>query len=314
MQTRRDIVATLGAVSLGGASYFAYRNLRDDAVRTLNPMQGGLYAIADTRFGIVTGGRNVLLWGIAASFPIAQFEVSYGLVRTIAVSPDGDLLLVGDGASAALFDIANRTRLRTVECDEQVSTVAFSNNGQLMAAGGMIWEVSSGRVLHRLEISRGPVSCVAFSPDNRSIALADDQGNVTLFELGSWRVVTTLMATGRECSIAFTKDGSGLLTSNHKIGDSGTSRLRLWDVNGGSLVKAYEPNPPPLTAVLPLPDGRSVLVSDTYGGLAIWDIASGSKLRELVGHKSWINGVAASRDGRTAYSVSDDGTAKSWAI
>jgi WD40 repeat protein len=56
--------------------------------------------------------------------------------------------------------------------DVDMSHIAFSPDGSLLASAGAIWEVESKQVRHRLERGRGIPGPVAFSPDGSLVAVA----------------------------------------------------------------------------------------------------------------------------------------------
>jgi WD40 repeat protein len=108
-------------------------------------------------------------------------------------------------------------------------------------------------------------------------------------------------------SVAFSPNGRTLASHS---GNSGT--IALWDVNtrtrlhevpsGGSYSVAFSP------------DGRT-LASDGDGStIALWNVASGKRLRVLRGHSKVVDSVAFSPDGSTLASGSFDGTIALWDI
>ena len=89
---------------------------------------------------------------------------------------------------------------------------------------------------------------------------------------------------------------------------SGDQTVKLWDAaNGNELRTLTGHSTSPINSVAFSPDGR-VLASSSgqYGGdgvnannaIKLWDVASGSELRTLIGHGAWVTAVAFSRDGK----------------
>ncbi len=61
-------------------------------------------------------------------------------------------------------------------------------------------------------------------------------------------------------------------------------------------------------------DGTTVACSRTDGALLVWSTRSGSRARELLGHRSVAKALALTRNGRTLISGSDDGTTRFWDV
>ena len=76
---------------------------------------------------------------------------------------------------------------------------------------------------------------------------------------------------------------------------------------------------PAIFAAALSPDGHQALTgggSNTFptndAALSLWDLESGSLIRQLAGHTGRVTGVAFLPDRRTAISTSLDGTAQLW--
>ena len=73
------------------------------------------------------------------------------------------------------------------------ATLAFSTDGQLAASteGGQIllFSAADGQIVARFGLEPSPHSAIAFSPDNRHLAVAGVGGTLTLIDidLESWR-------------------------------------------------------------------------------------------------------------------------------
>jgi serine/threonine protein kinase/WD40 repeat protein len=60
------------------------------------------------------------------------------------------------------------------------------------------------------------------------------------------------------------------------------------------------------------PDGSRGAIARIYGGLSVWDIASGRQLGVLRGHTRWVSDVFWGPDGKRLYSGSADKTVRIW--
>jgi WD40 repeat protein len=64
-------------------------------------------------------------------------------------------------------------------------------------------------------------------------------------------------------------------------------------------------------AVCYSPDSKTVATAGQYGSIRLWDVDTGTDIRQLKGHTSRVNAMCFA-DGKTLVSVSNDGTVRLW--
>jgi WD40 repeat protein len=105
-----------------------------------------------------------------------------------------------------------------------------------------------------------------FSPDGQRVVLADNTGNVSVFDAGSRKVTTELnTGDGQVNTAVFSPDGSEVLTA----GDDGT--VRIWSLAGRSQLAAFGPFDEPFPtavniAVFGTFDSGTVVISGSNDG------------------------------------------------
>jgi hypothetical protein len=111
------------------------------------------------------------LWRLDGTFE-ARFS-------SLAVSPDGELLLAGRKGGVSLVSMKSGQELGSLACPGGfVHAVAFSPDGRLVVAGGQdygmcLWKLASRRLLGVSKTIRlNTVNNVAFAPDGRQIAVS----------------------------------------------------------------------------------------------------------------------------------------------
>jgi len=106
--------------------------------------------------------------------------------RRIAVSADGKLAAVAplqNGRSITVRDVPNlRIRSRLTGHTDAVYWLAFSHDRRLLASASWdgtvrIWQVATGNELLSIPSQSGVVWCVAFSPDDRTLAFGSGSGS-----------------------------------------------------------------------------------------------------------------------------------------
>jgi WD40 repeat protein len=100
-----------------------------------------------------------------------------------------------------------------------VNSVAFSADGDRLASAShdktvRVWDAKTGQPLHTLEGHTSSVSSVAFSADGDRLASASHDRTVRVWDAKTGQLLHTLERVGIVHSIAFSGDGSRLLTDN----------------------------------------------------------------------------------------------------
>jgi len=117
-------------------------------------------------------------------------------------SENGDLMLCRPNQSPEIW--------RAPKPGYSVSALEFSADGLLLASGGKdaainVWDVPTGKVLVRFE-QQNDVTLLRFSPGNRYLVSADDNGRVFVWEPRSPQPIQSGQAKMLK-SIEFTPDG-----------------------------------------------------------------------------------------------------------
>ncbi len=193
-------------------------------------------------------------------------------------------------------------------------SVAFSPNGQVLAAGTAegqvrLWRVTDGQPLLTCEGHLGAVWSVVFSPDGRLLASGSTDGTVRLWEVNTGQCLKTLAGhTHQIWSVAFSPDGH-LLASG-----SNDQTVRLWDVNTGQSLKTLAGHTHQVRSVAFSPDGRLLASGSFDHTVRLWDVNTGQSLKTLAGHTHPVRSVAFSPDGRLLASGSNDQTVRLWDV
>jgi WD40 repeat protein len=282
-------------------------------LRTLKTNLGSSYGLAFTPDGKTlvlghyqsdaktgpTGG--ISLWDVATGRRkgLLQHTPPRGVSR-IALAPDGKTIAAAEtwkeGEKGAykrcmtLWDLGSG-KVRTSLADETISALAFSPDGKVLARSAYVVkdnqiaaaevrrsQLTSGHELSALPNTAGknPLNCIAFSADGQTLAGADFQGQIILWDTASAKVRATIKQEDRRrvTSLAFAPDGRTLAAA---VGDRPG--------------RDHEP-----------------------GLIVLWDAATGQRRLELTGHTNEVLTVAFSPDGRLLASGSSDRTVRLWDV
>ncbi|MBN1285552.1 MAG: protein kinase [Anaerolineae bacterium] len=156
----------------------------------------------------------------------------------------------------------------------------------------------------------GAVRGVALSPDGRTCAAGDQGGAVTVWEVGTGRVLEALAGhAGRVNRVAFSPDGRRLASA----GEDGT--VRLWDLETGEEAAVLTGHGGAVWGLAFSPDGAIVASGGVDHAVILWDAATGRRVgAPLAAHTDLVYSVAFSPDGARLASASADGAVILWGV
>lgn len=227
-------------------------------------------------------------------------------VDTLALSPDGRVLaLAGNsartetGAFVQIWDLA--------EMKARGGTTKRDVKNEPQATPGAV------------EIKRGRVSHLAFSPDGKMLAAGDREGKVRLYDARTGKEIRTLEEEPAApiMDLAFSPDGK-LLATTTEIDRTPEGELiakdravHLWRVATGKVQQRLTRDNSAFFTVAFSPDGKHIAAAgavreDARLGrpiVAIWEAATG-ELRHVVPHRfanaaQWVSSLAFSPDSKT---------------
>lgn len=244
----------------------------------------------------------------------------FGVVYSIAFSPDGKTLASGSGNGLKLWNVASGQELRTLTGhSDLVKSVAFSPDGNTVASGSLdktirLWDVVSGRELATLARHNNGVFSVAFSPDGKLMASGSVDG-IKLWDTASKQELKTLKQGG-VYSIAFSRDGKTLVSGGDgtRLAGGGDDTIKLWDVASRNELITLKGHSNLVHSFAFSPDGTT-LATGNGGNITIRDLASGQQLKTLQGHFDGFDLIVFSSDGQTLKTGSRLGTiVKLWDV
>lgn len=236
----------------------------------------------------------------------------------LIASACGDSNRPGPPGGVEVWDSAtSRLALTLLSRVTVVWSVAFSPDGQLIAAGGgdlqkdfvelKIWKCDGltrrWTELHSLRGHSRGVSSVAFSPDGQSLASAANDG-VMVWNVRSGECIRTF-GQRSVMGLAFSPDGKTLAAA-------GFRSVRLWSLASGAEMNVLQGHISQVRQVAFHRNGGRLASAGDDGTVKIWDVPTGQEVLTLRGHKAPVCDVAFSPDGRQLVSASRDGTVRIW--
>jgi WD40 repeat protein len=263
----------------------------------------------DGRLAASAGVDNTArVWDIRTHKPLLVLRHD-GRVNDVEFSRDGRFLVTASAdKTARVWNAASGAPVRTFADDRGVFQGEFSRSGRLVlttAAVGTptgvarIWNVSGGSPI---VLAHAGIRDAAFSPGDRYVATAGDDGKARLWLASTGALVRTLTGhTDAIVRLSFSPNGRYLATAS----SDGTVRLwslgshgrdRVLNVTEGAL-KA-DGTLVGVTSVRFSRNGRFVVEATEDGDASVWRTATGIRKWLLRGHLRAVSDASFSPDGR----------------
>ena len=272
-------VNTALLASAGDTNTIKLWDLRKNTVTTFRGHTGQINSVAFSPNGqlLVSGGDDwtFKLWDIAAGEHIATLEHitdrTRFQIKDVAFSPDGELLATA-GQHIKLWDIRTQNEIATLQHDEYVWALAFSPNGQFLAAGDgegsvKIWDIQEREVVAELQGDTVTVNALAFSPDGRTLASAGYKGLIKLWAVSDWTLLGTLENSGTVFDLDFAPDGKALVSTGHAV-------VTLWSVESGEEITTLTGHSTWVRGVAFASDGKTIASAGDDGAVRVQNIES----------------------------------------
>ncbi|MBD2520655.1 trypsin-like peptidase domain-containing protein [Nostoc sp. FACHB-973] len=239
-----------------------------------------------------------------------------GLVRSIAISPDGKTLASGsDDKTIKIWNIATGQEIRTLNGhSDSVISVAISPDGKTLVSGSSdktikIWNIATGQEIRTLNGHSKLVWSVAISPDGITLASGSNDNTIKIWNIATGQEIRTLNSKSVPAwSVAFSPDGRSLASANPD------KTIKIWNIATGQETRTFNGHYFPVNSVTFSRDGKTLASGSYDETIKIWNIITGQEIRTLKGHSGMVLSVAISPDGRTLASGSADETIKIWNV
>lgn len=255
-------------------------------------------------------------------------------ITEVEFSPDNRWLAARSAkGDATLWRLdANVTRAAPLVFPKQGRALAFSHDGKRLATSGdrpddgvRLWDLSAANPSAKAILVKGYQTepfALAFSPDDRWLAAANDNDSMSLWDLKppKPRAEPFLLGApplGRSyyrSAITFTPDSKWLVTGGSRL----RKALSLWELsaeNPSEHAVVLGGQPEMVTCVAVSRDARLLVAGGEDGTVRTWDITSnvgGWPVSIARGPEGAIDALGISADDRWLVAGSEDGTVRRW--
>jgi WD40 repeat protein len=179
---------------------------------------------------------------------------------------------------------------------------SFSRDGKLLQASTWngdvtVWDTATGAEVSRLKVPHY-TSAVAFSRDNRLVAVGTSFGPVQLVELADNRKRCELdKVTGGTQALAFSPDGTRIATAD------ADTRVRIYDSQSGKRIASQEEFLMDALAIDFTADGQEVIAAGADKRAVFFDALTGAVTRRLKKQSYPVTYLEVSADGKSLATV-----------
>ncbi|GJD19102.1 WD-40 repeat protein [Rivularia sp. IAM M-261] len=261
-------------------------------------------------------------------------------VNTVAVTLDSQRVISGSSdGTLKVWELNSGKLLMTLDGHTaSVNSIALSLDGKYILSGSSdktlnLWNLETGTKLFTIFGHTGSINAVAISPDGRrcvsgsgiSSDLRIREYALKIWDLEERTELHTLYGHNTTIDdVLITPDGRHIISGGGVLtSELSDYSLKVWDLETGVERFSLAGHTGPIYALAVTPDGRHIIsaggsqMSEGCGTssnniLKVWDIQTGTELFTLKGHRSSVNTVVVTPDGKKIISASSDYTIKIW--
>ena len=245
-------------------------------------------------FDLATGERHLVLQHRSA-------------LTEVFLCEEGRRLTAEHRFGVEYWDIAKRELIRFYPVPPPAAS------GKVSVAAGLTLSTSIGRQAMLIALHSGECQAI-FTHDDRinSVYLTRDGA---LLATGSSDCTARLWSARGACLRTFHHPDdvtSVQISRAHRCLVTGSidKTAKVWSLRG-KLLKTIEGFGTTAVTGAMTPDGGSLIIGG-YHGLAVYDLETGLRVRDLTDHEGWLSSASLSPEGRLLATGSKDGTVRLW--
>ena len=317
---------------LGGAAALRFVTFRNPQV---------VFSPDGSRLAIGGDGNTVRVWDVAQGTRLGLEAGHQGAISAVALPAGGDTATtVGTDGTVRQWETASGKEIRQFYLPARTTGTGLSSDGRLVGFGDYgdafhVWEVAKGEETRQWKSPEhaGDGQPLIFSPDGRTM-VSQNYNGVLFF----WDVATGKERFRRSDQAATGKAGRKLpfksaptFSADSRLvavvyweelkADDNPIRLtpcaiRLVDGATGQLLREFDKQEPPITAVAFSPDGGSIAAMNLDSTITLWESLTGKKRLHFKVNEDWLpilsRPLTFSPDGRELAAGGTNGSVWMW--
>jgi WD40 repeat protein len=176
--------------------------------------------------------KTLRIWDLETGVVLKKMEEHSGKVKALAVSRDGQIIASGDdgGEIIACHGETGESLTKPIKAhSNEISSVDFSPDGTVLATSSYFDDMTKFWCTKTWQMQGDPIEdygyCIRYSPSGELLAIATEYA-IEIYNPGTRERVASFEGhTKLNFSLAWTQDGTRLLSG----GDKGDPTIREWD-------------------------------------------------------------------------------------
>jgi WD40 repeat protein len=269
-------------------------------------------------FASASVDKSIRLWNADGSFK-QELSGHSDIVYSAVYSADGTKLVSAsrDG-SARIWDGKTGTLLNVLkDHGAELIYATFSRDQKTFATVGFdnkikLWQwndTDNPKLLKVLDGHTKLIWSISFSPDGQTIASTSNDETIRIWDVKNGQNLHTIMNAHKNggLAIAFSPNGKQIASAGKD------SKLKLWNAqSGASEQEIIVDDKLWIFGISYHPNGKAIAIANADKTIKIFDVDTGELLKTLTGHRSEVNALAYSPDGKYLISGSRDTSIKRW--
>jgi hypothetical protein len=242
------------------------------------PCQLWGFAISADGEHILSGGddRAIFLWSRESQGVLQRFMGHEGSIKRVAFVPKKERIVsAADDDTVRTWDMRTGKELSQFRLrldGRSINATAFSADGSQFLSGrgdGFIelYEVGTGKQLHRWRAHDDAVCSVVFSADGKQALTGGADKRVRLWDLDKTKLLANLEGQNERPGILTFVPGR-----RQALSSDTTGTIYLWDLDTPRLLCRWTGHRYELTSLCVTPSGKEFLSMSGYGELMMWKL------------------------------------------
>ncbi|CAG9295561.1 WD40 repeat domain-containing protein [Celerinatantimonas diazotrophica] len=233
------------------------------------------------QYAVTASRHDFAIWSTHTGHSLGFYSIAQSVIRDLAISANGQNVLVGLENSKVLFiNLKTGRRLEFLAHTQAINVVRLSANGRYAFSAGnggdaILWDTQSAQIITKIHMD-SRITQIAMTPDGKYIFVAGSHNLAKIFTIPQGKLVSKLAIHTRQeifSSARFVHHDQWLLTG------SANRRLRLWDIKSGQLLEQWKvglnTNRRPASAVVydaTIDDNGQVISASSSGLVEYWSV------------------------------------------